>query len=126
MKAWRIFFLLAGLYNVLGGAVGVVNVERQFDPPPTYPFALQLLMVMVLIMGIGYLMVARDPPGNRGIVWLGLLTKVAGLVVSYQAIRSGQLPASGWWQPLVNDLVWGVGFALFLVRTRGATQGGRS
>ncbi len=125
MKTWRIFFLLAGLYNVVGGSVGVVSVERRFDPPPTYPFALQLLLAMVVVMGIGYLMVARDPPGNRGIVWIGLMTKLAGLVMSFHAIRSGQLPASGWWQPLVNDLPWAVGFALFLVRTRPKVQGGQ-
>lgn len=126
MRAWRIFFLLAGLYNLVGGTVGVFQVEHQFDPPPTYPFALQLLMVMVAVMGVGYLMVARDPLGQRGIVWIGLMTKVAGLVMSFYALSTGQIPASSWWQPLINDLPWAVGFVLFLVRTRALVQGENS
>ncbi len=122
MKIWRGFFLVAGAFNVLGGLAGFFTFEAQFRlqglAPPTYPFAFRLLFLAVLIMGIGYLMVAYDPVRNRNLVWIGLLTKIAGFAMTCWAIAGGQLPASAWWQPVVNDLIWAIGFAGFLITTR--------
>ena len=120
MRRWRVFFLLAGLYNVVGGTVGFFTFERQLPRQPAYPFAFQLLFLSVIILGVAYLQVARDPLKNRNLVVIGLLTKLAGLGVSFWAIHDGQLPASSWWQPVVNDLPWAIGFALFLLRWRKA------
>ena len=123
MKRWSYFFLAAGLFNILGGAVGFFTFEAQFRaqglPPPTYPFAFQILFLAVVSLGIGYLMVARSPRENRDLVWVGFLTKMAGFTMSLWAIHTGQLPESSWWQPVVVDLSWGVGFAVFLWQTRG-------
>ena len=123
MGGWRIFFLLAGIFNVLGGLVGLLDVGAGFErgglPPPTYPFAFQILLGAVVILGVGYLMVAWNPDRHRSIVWIGLATKLDGFLFTTLAIRSGQLPTSAWWQPVVNDLVWAVGFAAFLIATRG-------
>lgn len=119
MKGWRIFFALAAAYNILGGAVNFfgwrAGFERMGIAPPNYPFFVQLLFLCVLILGIGYAMVAFNPLGNRNLVILGLLTKVAGIGMSYWAIASGQMPPSTWWQPLVNDLGWAIGFTWFLI-----------
>lgn len=122
MKGWRIFFVIAGCFNLLGGAIGFLTIERSFVdqglPAPIYPFAFQILFVAVMIFGIAYLMVARDPVRYRHLVVLGLLTKIAGFVLTLWAIHTGQLPPSSWWQPVVNDLIWAVGFSAFLWRTR--------
>lgn len=118
MRRWQIFFLVAGLFNLAGGLTGFFTMVETLDPPATYPFAFHLLFLAVAILGIGYLMVARDPRQNRAVVWIGLLTKIAGLGMSYWAIYDGQMPASTWPQPLVADLPWAIGFALFLVTTR--------
>lgn len=119
MTGWRVFFLAAGLYNVLGGGWAFFHVEATFRdqglPIPNYPFAFQLLFAFVVILGVGYLAVARDPLGHRDLVKVGVASKVAGLTLSAWAIVSGQLPASSWWQPVVNDLPWAIGFAVFLV-----------
>ena len=123
MRGWRIFFLLAGVFNVLGGLVGLLDVGAGFEsaglPPPRYPFAFQILLGAVVVLGVGYLMVAWDPQRHRSLVWIGLGTKIVGFVFTVWAIRSGQLPESAWWQPVVNDLVWAIGFAAFLLGTRG-------
>ena len=122
MTGWKRFFLVAGLFNILGGAAGLATLEQPFlaagMAPPRYPFALQLLLVMVIILGFGYLLVWRDPRRNRGVVWIGAATKAAGLGMSYWALHTGQLPAASWWQPLVVDLPWLLGFSAFLYATR--------
>ncbi len=128
--AWRLFFLAAGIFNVAGGGVGFFTLERQFEgtglAAPLYPFAFRLLFLAVLILGIGYLMVAYDPVRNRNLAWNGLLTKLAGLGMSLWAIRSGQLPPSTWWQPMIHDLPWALGFAAFLIATRSSRWPARS
>lgn len=123
MKVWRGFFLVAGIFNVLGGLGGLATFEAQFrHRPPNYPFAFQLLFLAVAILGIGYLMVAYDPIRNRNLVWIGLLTKIAGCTMTWWAIADGQLPTSAWWQPVVNDLIWAIGFVAFLLATRRASR----
>lgn len=117
-RGWRLFFVAAGLFNLLGGGAGLLSGAAGLDPPPVYPFAFQLLFLAVMILGAGYLAVAWDPARNRPIVWIGLATKLAGFTVTYLAIHDGQLPAEAWWQPIVNDGVWMVGFALYLWRVR--------
>jgi len=130
MRFWRFFFAVAGLFNLLGGAIGLLDVgagfERQGLPPPVYPFAFQILLGAVMILGIGYLMVAWNPARHRGIVWIGLLTKLDGFAFTTWAIWDGQLPRSAWWQPVVNDLVWAIGFAAFLIATRGHDLSGQA
>lgn len=126
MTGWKRFFLAAGLFNLFGGVMGFFTLEKTFVdagmPPPLYPYALQLLFVAVIIFGIGFLMVWRDPLRHRGIVWLGLMAKVAGFLFSLWALWSGQLPESSRWQPFVVDLPWAIAFALFLFRTRDAAS----
>lgn len=120
MKRWRTFFAVAAAYNLLGGTAGFLTWRQQFEqlgvPAPNYPFFVQLVFLCVVCLGVGYALVAVDPLAHRGVVVVGLLTKLAGIAMSYWAIASGQMPASTWWQPLVNDLGWAVGFAWFLAR----------
>lgn len=118
MRVWRGFFALAGLFNLAGGLWGFFHPLAPWVDagmaPPRYPFAFQLLLLAVAILGVGYLIVASDPPAHRGLVWIGLLTKIAGAAMTWWAVADGQLPAAARWQPLVVDLPWAVGFALFL------------
>jgi hypothetical protein len=131
MRYWRIFFLLAGCFNVFGGVLGLLDWQRPLLeeglPAPNYPFFAQLLFVAVIIFGIGYLMVWRDPLANRGIVVLGLLAKIAGMAMTWRAVALGQLPAEPFAiQPLFADLPWAIGFALFLIRTRAERPSARA
>lgn len=115
-RTWRYFFVVAGLYNVIGGVAGCVLVAGGAQAAKA-AFATQLLFIMVVIMGVGYLLVARSPSENRGIVTIGLMTKIAGFVVTYYAVWAGWLPSDNLIPPLFNDLPWGILFAVYLLRT---------
>jgi len=123
MKAWRGFFVVAALFNAFGGVMGLLGFEKQLTDAgfaaPNYPFFAQLLFLAVIIFGVGFAMVAADPLKNRNIVWLGLLAKIAGVVMTYWAVYQGQVPKDPFAvQPLFADLPWGIAFALFLWQTR--------
>lgn len=121
-KGWRRFFLVAGLFNILGGTVGLLDPAMPWTdhglPAPSHDFAMRLLFATVLLFGFGYLMVWRRPLRHRGIVVLGLGTKILGGVFTWWAIADGQLPRETWWQPLIVDVPWAIGFAWFLWRFR--------
>ena len=122
-KYWRIFFLLAGIFNLVGGTVGFFFFRKIFAdsgmPAPIYGHSFQLLFIVVAIFGAGYLMVWRDPSANRNIVILGLGTKIAGFVISLHALSIGELPPENAMQPWVVDFPWAVAFSAFLWQTRG-------
>ena len=122
MKAWKVFFLIAGLFNLVAGAAGFFTFESHLAkaglPAPHYTHPFQLLFLLVMILGVGYLMVWKDPIRNRNIVWLGWLTKVCGFVISLQALRLGELPAENAWQPWIADFPFILIFGLFLFQTR--------
>lgn len=123
LKIWRGIFLVCGLLSVFGGIAGFFMFQQQLadagQPAPVYTHTFQLLFLAVAIFGIGYLMVWRDPWGNRNIVVLGLLTKIAGFFISLHALDIGELPPENAWQPWVADFPWALAFLLFLWRSRG-------
>ena len=122
MTGWRVAFAAAGLLNLGGGLWGFFHVDAPFVaagfPPPNYPFAFQLLFLAVAILGAGYLLVATDPPAHRGLVGVGLATKVAGAAMTWWAVADGQLPPDARLQALVVDVPWAIAFAVFLATTR--------
>ena len=121
LKRWRIFFVAAGLLGVGGGVAGFLGgqpVPGQTLPAPLYPYLLNLLFAVVIIFGIGYLMVAADPLRHRGIVVLGLLSKLAGAGMTWWAVADGQIPSAAAMQPWIVDMPWAAGFAWFLWQTR--------
>lgn len=130
MNHWRIFFLISGLFSIVGGILGCFLFERQLVesglPEPFYGHAFQLLFLTVAIFGVGYLMVWRDPVANRNIVWLGLATKVAGFFITLYALDIGELPAQNALQPWIVDLPWAIAFGLFLFQTRRARTGSKT
>ena len=72
----------------------------------------------VLLVGVGYGMVARQVDRNRGIVWLGVFAKL------FDVITLGSRAASGVAQPIVLipaaiDAAYVCVFLLFLYQTRG-------
>ena len=38
---------------------------------PGAPYAITMVGMMIAVFGVGYAIVARNPAGNRGIVWIG-------------------------------------------------------
>jgi peroxiredoxin len=117
----RLVLRIAGVYNVLWGAVMVLAPGWTFGilgMPDAGPVALSLWQCVGMIVGvygIGYWVAARDPLRHWPIVLVGLLGKVFGPIGFVQTAMSGVLPWSFGYTILTNDLVWWVPFTLMLV-----------
>jgi hypothetical protein len=124
LSGWRIFFLVAALYDMLLGVAFVVLGEQilgaiDMELPPHIAY-IQLAAVFIFVQGFSYLLAFLDPLGNLGIVRVGIAYKAAyaGLALWYLAI--GALPSVFFIPWAIIDLGFLVGFVLFL---RAAARG---
>lgn len=115
---WRAFFLLAGLYDallglafLLAGETILTDIGMKLPPHIAY---IHLSAIFIVVQGVSYLLVYRDPRSNLGIVWVGVAYKAsyAALVAYYLA--AGQLPSQFFIPWAVFDLGFMVGFLAFL------------
>jgi len=111
-----IVLLLAGLYNLVWGAVciafPIATLELLgVEPRPTVPQLWQCIGMIVGVYGLGYLIASRDPFRHWPITLTGLLGKVFGPVGFFIAVSSDQLPMSMGWTILTNDLIWWLPFS---------------
>ena len=85
-------------------------------------FALRLVWAVVFVFGIGYYFVSRDPQKNRGIVWMGIIAKLAFFftALTYYPKKIITLLAM---LLCFGDFVFSILFALFLVKTKGEADG---
>jgi hypothetical protein len=85
-------------------------------------FALRLVWAVVFVFGIGYYFVSRDPQKNRGIVWMGIIAKLAFFftALTYYPKKVITLLAM---LLCFGDFVFSILFALFLVKTKGEADG---
>lgn len=126
-RRWRLFFLVAGLWN-LGGAIPALvsprlNLQLMYGLSPTEEsslwFYLELLnrgfWMAVLVFGIGYLIIATNPGKHLGIVVMGIIGKVlVALAWSYlfaidKATGFAVFAAAG-------DSLFTIFFVLYLLR----------
>lgn len=117
-SGWRTFFLVAALYDLILGAVFVLIGEPILTAigmalPPHIAY-IQLAAVFTFVQGLGYWFVFRDPYANLGIVRVGVAYKAAysGLALYYLVI--GQLPSVFFIPWAVTDLLFLIGFVMFL------------
>jgi len=117
-SGWRTFFLLAALYDLILGAAFLVASEPILTAigmtlPPHIAY-IQLAAVFVFVQGLGYWLVSRDPLANLGLVRVGIAYKAAysGLALYYLA--TGQLPSVFFIPWAVFDLLFLIGFVMFL------------
>ena len=115
---WRTFFLVAALYDLVLGAVFVVFGEPILEAigmalPPHVAY-IQLAAVFIFVQGLSYWLVCRDPLANLGLVRVGVAYKVAyaGLALYYLVI--GSCPSVFFIPWAVVDLLFLVGFVMFL------------
>jgi hypothetical protein len=115
---WRAFFLVAALYDILLGAAFLVFGEQVLaaigmELPPHIAY-IQLAAVFVFVQGLSYLLVFFDPPGNLGLVRIGVAYKAgyAGLALWYLVL--GILPSVFFIPWAIVDVLFMVGFVLFL------------
>ncbi len=114
----RITLQLAGLYNVVWGALAIGFPVQSFTllgmPPPLYPQLWQCIGMIVGVYGVGYWIAAYDPLTHWPIVLVGFLGKILGPLGFAGALLTGELPLIFGVHILTNDLIWWVPFALIL------------
>jgi hypothetical protein len=106
-------YVVAGLYDGLLGLVflfGWEAVFRRFEvTPPNHPGYIQFPALLLIVFGLMFLAVARNPARNRNLIPYGVLLKAAYCgTVFWHWIASG-IP--GMWKPFAwADLVFGILF----------------
>jgi len=118
-RFYKNMFLVGGLWNVAGGAFIVVATPWIFSSsglvPPVPPVYYGGWIALLLTFGVGYLMVWRDMYGNKNIVILGIIGKLAfaAVFIYNLVVFSGQIPRL-FLIPVVGDLVFVVLYWMFL------------
>ena len=113
-KSMRIVFITAAWFNWLAGLAVAVNAELLFGlfritPLPTEPLFLQLFAWLVIVFGIGYFWVSRDPVANVPIIKLGMIGKLSVVLVSLACVLTGSIS----WQMMTlvsADLLYAILF----------------
>jgi len=116
---WRRWlFYVAAVYDGLLGLTFMFFwawVFRLFEvTPPNHPGYVQFSSLLLLVFGLMFLRIARDPDANRDLIvyGIGLKSAYCGLVFWYQLTEG--VPAM--WLPWAwNDLVF---LALFILARR--------
>ena len=121
LRPWMRYLLrFAGAYNVLLGLNMVVLPEGGFEPlglpQPEMMLFVQLGGLLVGVFGIGYLMVARWPLENRGVLLLGLIGKALVAVLGLAYVALGKVPPIYLFVVLFSDVIYLAPFALILRR----------
>ena len=118
-RFYRRMFLAGALWNVVGGAFVVIATPWIFSSaglkPPDPSLYYYSWIALFVTFGIGYFMVYRDPYGNKNIVILGIIGKLAfSAIFIYNMVAfRGQAPRF-FLIPVLGDLAFVVLFWMFL------------
>lgn len=123
MRIWRMVFALAAAFNFLVGLplllAPVTFYAAMKQPLPGDLLTAQVAALLITVFGVGYAMVARNPPPNRPIVWLGLLGKAPLPLIVWLQVLAGKASFSAFTLTLGDALFAGL-FLVFLLTTRKA------
>jgi hypothetical protein len=114
---WKYIFQLKGVINWIE-SLALLFADRWIrellgEKPLTNPEYLQLFVVLVFVIGIGYWWVSQDISRNREIVKLGIYAQSSVFVVlAYQTLVGNVHPF--YLIPGVIDLIFAILFGLFL------------
>jgi len=114
---WKYIFQLKAVINWIE-SLALLFADRWIrellgEKPLTNPEYLQLFVVLVLVIGIGYWWVSQDISRNREIVKLGIYAQSSVFVVlAYQTLVDNVHPF--YLIPGVIDLIFAILFGLFL------------
>lgn len=88
----------AGGWNVFAGLTMIFlyhEVYALIEPAkPELTLPIQLVGMMVLLFGVGYFLVDRNPLANRNVLLLGAISKLVGPLLAVGYIIQGVLPVS--------------------------------
>jgi len=118
-KIYRLIFGLAAVYNVAFGVWACFWPDALFATlemaPPNYPSVWQCLGMVVGLYGFLYAYAAVRLDRAKLIIAIGLAGKILGPIGMFMAVRSGEWPLRAVALIVLNDFVWWVPFALFLL-----------
>lgn len=97
-KYYKILFLVAALYNIINSVtfilVSIVATDLfpffGVEIPPSMIW-LQLSLILIALLGVGYILVSRDISKNHGLVFIGGLAKLSFFLMSLLYFFIGDL-----------------------------------
>lgn len=119
-------FFLAGLWNLCIGLTGLFFTDFSValffgEGAVTSAFLavvmFRLFMVAIMIFGLGYYLVSRELMLNRGIIWLGLISKIILFVIFIYFFFTGKATLIAA-LALSGDFLWSLLFLQFIYQTR--------
>lgn len=114
---WKYIFQLKAVINWIE-SLALLFADRWIrellgEKPLTNPEYLQLFVVLVFVIGIGYWWVSQDISRNREIVKLGIYAQCSVFIVlAYQTLVGNVHPL--YLIPGIIDLIFAILFGLFL------------
>ena len=122
MRAYRLIFFSAAIYNLAFGLWTILFPQQFFDifglQRLPYPALWSCLGMVVGLYGILYAWAAQHLEQGDWIIAVGLLGKVLGPLGWLDAVRRGELPSQTFPLILCNDLIWYFPFLFYLLRHR--------
>ncbi|MGH9359309.1 MAG: hypothetical protein ACRD1O_09080 [Terriglobia bacterium] len=116
-KWYKGMFLAGAIWNLLGGVFIIAATEWIFAtaglPTPRPALYYYAWIALFMTFGIGYAMVYRDMYGNKNIVILGIIGKLAFAAIFCFFLFQGQAPRF-FLIPVTGDLVFVVLYSMFL------------
>jgi hypothetical protein len=116
---YKSVFLIGALWNIAGGVfitlfTGWIFSTANLTPPQPLAYYHSWIALFVTF-GIGYYMVYKDMYGNKNIVFLGMVGKLAFAIIFlyYMLTFRGQIPLF-FLIPVIGDLVFALLFGMFL------------
>ena len=120
MSGWRLFFMVAGIFNLaVGLPLLIAPAETQASLGVAVPDDLmfhRFTGLLVVCFGAVYFFVAQDLMRYRPLVWLGVVGKAGVVVVFTEAWMAGRVPFQAYVLAL-GDALFVVGFLIFLTAT---------
>jgi hypothetical protein len=126
-RYYQWLFITAAIWNLLSaGSVLFLLADASFRREMGFPglpdtISLQLLGCCLFVFGLGYYWVSRDLSRNRDLVKLGVIGKPLVFLVFLGHALVKEIPVL-LVAPSTVDLLFGVLFLEFLLRTRGKGQ----
>jgi len=123
MRIWTVIFVVAALFNFAVGLPMLLATEAMLaslgQPVPDDLLMTRLASLLIVVLGIGYAMVARDPVANRPILWLGVIGKAPIPLLVWLSGGAAALSSSAFILSL-GDLAFATLFLLYLLTHRRA------
>ncbi len=119
-KLFRKMFLLGAMWNFIGGVAAIFLTDwafrRQGLVPPFPGNYYYSWIALFMTFGIGYFMVYRDMYGNKNIVILGIIGKLAfaGIFICYMTKYWGLIPHI-FLIGVIGDLIFVLLYSMFLL-----------